>query len=412
MAASQTIRTLKLALLADVSKFGPELKKGTSEFEKFSTSISKASVPATAALGALVGIAASSIQAASDLSQTFGAVEQVFGARAAQTLDKFAREAATSLGQSRQEALGAAQTFGVLGRAAGLEGDQLADFAIKLSTLASDLAAFGNTTPQEAIEALGSALRGEFNPIERFGVVLNAAAVQTIALREGLAETAGEITAADQIYARFLGIVEQTAIQQGQFARESESLGAQAAIAKAQIENFRVEVGDQLLPVVAKLLPQIQDLVTTFASQDPQDLIDFGSGLAQVAIGIVALNTALKVFATLKATWLLLTGSAAGAAFGLAALGLVAVNTPAVKRAADARADELGSTRDILNQYGTNDSLGLNLATRPVPAIPRTGNLNARTIINVTGFVGNELELARAIERQLEAGRRAGALAR
>ena len=41
-------------------------------------------------------------------------------------------------------------------------------------TLASDLASFHNSRPEEAVYALGAALRGEYEPARRFGYQLNA----------------------------------------------------------------------------------------------------------------------------------------------------------------------------------------------------------------------------------------------
>lgn len=415
MAASQTIRTLKLSLLADTSGFNKPLQNAQGSFDKFQGALSKAAVPATAALGAITAAAGSAISAASDLEQTFSAVEQVFGERAARRLDEFARGAAESLGQSRQEALGAAQQFGILGTAAGLEGDQLADFAITLSTLASDLAAFSNTTPQEAIDALGSALRGEFNPIERFGIVLNAAAVNSIALAEGLAETAAEITTEDQVYARFLGLIQESGIQQGQFARETESLGAQSAIAKAKLEDFRAEVGEQLLPVFVEFVPLLQDMVTAFVNTDPETIIRIGEGIAVLAAAVVTLNAALKVFAGLKATAALLgIGTGAAAAAATAALGGVVAASAygALRPSAQADIERRRITGDARfgfasGQYGGPGDFTISNARSRASA-----GLGPTTITNVQvgGFVGNERELARAIQRAQEEARRTGGL--
>lgn len=397
MAASQTIRTLKLSLLADTSGFNKNIKSAQSDFDKFSQNVSKLAVPAAAAFTGLATAAFSAIEAASDLQQTFGAVEQIFGERAARRLEEFALGAADALGQSRQEALGAAQQFGILGRTAGLEGEELADFAIQLSVLASDLAAFGNTNPQDAIEALGSALRGEFNPIERYGVVLNAAAVQQVALAEGLAETAQEITAADQVYARFLAIVEQTQVQQGQFARESESLASQTAIAKAQLENFRVEVGEQLLPVFVEFLPLLRGAVDAFVALDPEQVIAFAEGLAILTGAIVALNVALKGFAALQ-------GAYAALATPLGAAGAIALGV-------SASTEEGALTESELQARNANRAL--QRQRERLAFLQQRNQALGNTIVNidVAGFVGNERELARAVARAQEEARRSGGLA-
>ena len=118
MAASQTLRTLKLSLLADVSNFGSQLDKAGSGFKKFSKGVEQASKFANVAIGAIGAIGTSAVNAASDLDETSSAVEQVFGRRASAQLQAFARDAAQALGQSRQAALEASQTFGIFGTAA------------------------------------------------------------------------------------------------------------------------------------------------------------------------------------------------------------------------------------------------------------------------------------------------------
>ncbi|HEY7821934.1 MAG TPA: hypothetical protein VIG24_03830, partial [Acidimicrobiia bacterium] len=189
MAASQTLRTLKLSLLADVSDFGAGMGKAGSDFQKFSRSVESASRVATGVIGAIGAIGVSAVQAASDLGETSSAVEQVFGIRASSQLQRFAASAAQSLGQSRQQALEAAQQFGIFGTSAGLAGDELVEFTTDLVTLASDLASFNNTDVDTAITALGAALRGESEPIRQFGVLLDAATLKQRALAEGIIET-------------------------------------------------------------------------------------------------------------------------------------------------------------------------------------------------------------------------------
>ena len=100
-------------------------------------------------------------------------------------VQKFARNAATALGQSQQGALDAAATFGVFGKSAGLAGRDNAKFSTELTTLAADMASFSNTTPEQAVEALGSALRGESEPIRQYGVLLDDATLKARAMKLG-----------------------------------------------------------------------------------------------------------------------------------------------------------------------------------------------------------------------------------
>ena len=90
------------------------------------------------------------------------------------------------MGMAQQEALDAASTFGILANAGGLAGQQASDFAQKYTQLAADFASFYNTSPQDAIVAIGAALRGESEPIRRYGVLLDEDSVKQQAFTMGI----------------------------------------------------------------------------------------------------------------------------------------------------------------------------------------------------------------------------------
>ena len=142
-----------------------------------------------AAFGVLSAAAFVAVQRASDLNETISKSNQIFGA-ASREVQTFASNAAMALGQTKQQAIDAAAQFGIFGKAAGLSGTALSEFSTRFVTLASDLASFNNTSPEEAIQAIGAALRGESEPIRRFGVLLNDSALNsnhltTIGARRG-----------------------------------------------------------------------------------------------------------------------------------------------------------------------------------------------------------------------------------
>jgi hypothetical protein len=266
--ASQTLRTLKLSLLADVSEFGKGMGKATSDFDKFSKNVATASKVATGVLGVLGGLAASAINAASDLEETRSAIDAVFGEKASRQIQNFARTADRALGQSRQEALSAAQNFGIFGKAAGLADDDLVDFTTTLISLAGDLASFQNTTPEQAIFALGAALRGESEPIRTYGVLLDAATIKQRALSEGLIETEKDaITPAIKTLATYAEVLAQTQTQQGNFVDTASGFANTQKTFAAQMENFKADIGEVLLPILKACFPSCAALSTR--SQNP-----------------------------------------------------------------------------------------------------------------------------------------------
>jgi len=398
MAASQTIRTLKLSLLADVSEFGKGLDKAGSNFRKFSKGVEQASRFANVAIGAIGALGVSAINAASDLDETSSAVEQVFGRRSAAQLQRFAQTAAQSLGQSRQQALSAAQSFGIFGTSAGLADDDLVEFTTSLVTLAADLASFNNTDVDTAINALGAALRGESEPIRQYGVLLDAATLKNRALAEGIIETTEQaLTPQQRTMAAYAEILAQTTLQQGDFARTSDGLANSQRILKAELENFRVELGEELLPVVQELLPEIRGFVDQIVRADPEKVIAIGKAILSLAAAIKVLNASLKAFAALKAAFVTVTAAvAAGGAGAVAAGGAIALGGGAAAGLAaqefERRDPERFARLDVGGSLARERQ-----AARGTPGQRQTGNVQ----VNVSGVVGSSYQAAREIDRFL-----------
>ena len=255
------LRTLTLALVADVDKFKKGLDKADNETRSFSDKLKtalKAGAVAFAAIGAAAGafaikIGKEAINAASDFNEELSKSQVILG-DGADAVAKFASTAAVKLGQSRTEALRAAGNFAIFGKSAGLSGKELADFSTDFVTLASDLASFNNTSPEDAVQALGAALRGESEPIRRYGVLLNEATLKNRALALGIIESTKEaLTPQQKVLAAQAEIFAQTSDAQGDFARTSDGLANSQRILAASVEDLKISLGENLLPIALRV---------------------------------------------------------------------------------------------------------------------------------------------------------------
>jgi hypothetical protein len=217
---------------------------------------------AAAAAGVMaIKIGVDSVKAATDLSETISKVGVIFGSTSKE-IEKFASEAASSLGQTKQQALDAAATFATFGKAAGLSGKDLSKFSIDFVKLSSDLASFNNTSPEQAINAIGAALRGEAEPLRAYGVLLDDASMRQKALELGIISTTKQALSPQQkVLAAQALIFEQTGAAQGDFARTSDGLANRTRILTAQLENAKTTIGTALLPIVLDLARFISDRV-------------------------------------------------------------------------------------------------------------------------------------------------------
>jgi hypothetical protein len=254
-------RTLKLSILADVDKLKQSLNVGSKDVDGFAGKIgdfSKKAALAFAAVAAAAGamaikIGVDAVKAASDLSETISKVGVLFG-DTADDIEKFADGAASSLGQTKQQALDAAATFATFGKSAGLSGKDLSKFSIDFVKLSSDLASFNNTSPEQAINAIGSALRGEAEPLRQYGVLLDDASLRQAALELGIISTTkNALTPQQKVLAAQALIYKQTGTAQGDFERTSDGLANKTRILTAQLENAKTTIGEALLPIVLEL---------------------------------------------------------------------------------------------------------------------------------------------------------------
>ena len=156
--------------------------------------VGKAAVAAgAAASAAFAAISFKAIQMAGDLEQSTGAVEAIFK-ESADKVKGYASTAATTFGITRNEFQELATLLGAQLKNGGTPLDQLGDKTKDLITLGADLSAqFGGTTA-EAIQSSSSALKGERDPIEKYGVSLKQAAIDAKAAELGFKKVGGSFS--------------------------------------------------------------------------------------------------------------------------------------------------------------------------------------------------------------------------
>lgn len=300
---------------ADASGVGEQVEKEVdkqsgrfgSTGKKIGLALGAAAVAGVALAAPLIGGA---ISKASDLNESVGKTQVVFG-ESAGAIEKWADTAATSIGQSKQQALEAAGTYGNLFSAFGIGKDKAADMSTSLTGLAADLASFNNTSVADALQALQSGVSGETEPLKRYGIAINDVRLKAEAARLGLVKSTvdtnklslaqetldkatrkqadalkkngdksveyadatrdveqatsrlsdvmegtmpASLDAATKAQASYSLIMNDTKLAQGDFARTSDGLANQQRILSAQWDDAQAKIGQKLLPVVLALV--------------------------------------------------------------------------------------------------------------------------------------------------------------
>jgi len=260
MAKQRSSSVINVLIAGDTKKFRKALGKAGGQLADFSKKVGQISVATGAAF---VGIGAKAVDLAVDFEESLSKAQQIFG-DAAVGIENWAKTSATSVGMAQSEYLEAASSFGVFGKAAGLNGDLLAEFSDELVTVAADVASFNNLRPEEALEKLQAGLRGSNEPLQSIGVLLNAAMVEAKALEMGLGDANGEISEGNKIMARQALILEKLGEQGalGDFARTSGGLANQTRIMKARFKDLGITLGRVLIPIAEKVSRLVGRLIT------------------------------------------------------------------------------------------------------------------------------------------------------
>lgn len=312
-----TVEELRAVVTAEVDDAVRNLRKVDDAAGKSGKGFSaaKSAVVGFATAGA-AALAGKIIGAASDLNETVSKTGVVFGDQTGQ-VTAYAQKMADDFGLPKTAMLDAASSFGLLGQAAGVSGKPLADMSTNLAGLAADAMSFYNVPLEQALGDFSSALSGESEPVKKYGVLMNEAAVQAEALALGIAKpvkntkeladaqararlaqdaynkavkahgkdsaeaqraqlalgkandkvaeaakgTVPALTEAQKVQARYSLITKGLGKAQGDLARTQDSVANQAKALQGRVINLAADMGQKLLPAASAVLGGLMGLL-------------------------------------------------------------------------------------------------------------------------------------------------------
>lgn len=332
---------------------------------------------------AIAGPFTLAISAASDLTETMSKFEVVFGSQAA-GMKKWADDFATAVGRSKGEIAGFLAGTQDLLVPIGIDPQAAAQLSKQVAQLAVDLGSFNNVADADALRDLQAALTGESEPMKKYGVIVNEAAVKQQLLNKGLDALAA--SDADKAIARLEIILRGTAAAQGDAIRTAGSFANQLKALKAVSYDTAAAIGAAIIPAATKVIGALRDVIAPIAqwAAENQGLVvsvaAVGVSLVGLGVSITTLGVAVSSLATLFAA----LGSVVGAV-GAPALALIGLMGGLLVVTADwdRVLRTLGDTGRAVFQ-GIEDAL-------------RSGNLEAAARIAANGIAIAFLESFQAI---------------
>lgn len=240
----------------------------------------------TKAVNELFEFGAASVDAASQMESTQKRVNDVFGSNA-DTVFNYGKEAKNSLGMAETAYLQYASVFGTFFKTAGASEQEIFQWSTDLVSRAGDLATYWGTSTEDALGKIYSALKGETEAINDFGVDVRVGALSQF--------TGKDMTGADQLTqltAIYEKIMRDTQDKEGTFQKYQESFASQQQIFAANIEQTKAAIGEQLLPVATAALTAINSIF------DPQVEVTVVDKLNDAKTAFDDFNTAAETAQT------------------------------------------------------------------------------------------------------------------
>jgi hypothetical protein len=253
-----TDRNVKVTLNANVSPYVAGMRQAadaTGKVDKAGQSMAVGMTKMAAAAGvAAIGLstftklAKDSIAAATQLQDSTAKMQVVFGS-ASGAITKFANDSTQSFGLSKRAAYDATSTFAIFGKAAGLTGNELTKFSTDLTKRSVDLSSFFGGSVEQAITAVGAALRGESEPIRAYGVLLDDATLRAKALEMGLISSVKEgLTPQARALAAQAEVLRQSSDAAGDYERTLGGMANSQKEAAKAWEDAKATFGEAALP--------------------------------------------------------------------------------------------------------------------------------------------------------------------
>jgi hypothetical protein len=219
-------------------------------------------VAATAVRGA-IGFFQEAIGAAANYQDVLNRTKAVLKG-SADIVIKESDRMADKLGVVKTEYLSAASSFAASFKGAGFGMEEAANIGNQLTKLGMDLASFANTTNEDAFMALQAALRGEFDPIERYNVFINAAKIETEAFSLGLIRSKKDLDDHAKRMAALSLIMKQTKDAQDDLTNTIDDQNNAVRKLGGMWTNFIADLGKSLQPAVAAAMPELSAAMKDF----------------------------------------------------------------------------------------------------------------------------------------------------
>ena len=173
---------------------------------------------------------------------------------------------AKAIGLTTQQYKNGATSISTYYKNMGLTAEKTADLSVKSMDLVADLGAVADVPFDEALRDFKSALMGNYEAVDKYGVSLSASSMQNSEFVKSLGKSWNQLSDNEKMMAAYNEITRQSASAQGLAKQEAESFGMKFKYLKEQISETVGQIGSALLPVLEPLVKSLSDTASKIAA--------------------------------------------------------------------------------------------------------------------------------------------------
>ena len=208
---------------------------------------------------------AQAVSGARDLERNYAGLRAVFEDLTPRM--KAFSETAVNMGLSMKDASKASVFIGSVLKQSGFAIDETADLTERLVGLATDLSITYGYDVQEALMGMTALFRGEYDPIEKFGVAMKQSEINSELAAKGLGNLEGAARRFAEQQIRVELLFQRSQDAQGAFARQTGTLAAEQLKLSATFDNVKDTVATSLLPGIAGAVGELNGILERLAPQ-------------------------------------------------------------------------------------------------------------------------------------------------
>lgn len=250
-----------------------------------------------------------------------------------QDLINSSSELASNIGLTNKQYKDSATNIANYYRNMGLTTEETNNLTESTMGLVADLGAITDIPFDESLSAFKSALQGNYEALDKFGVNVSATTLANTEYVKSLGKSWDSLSNNEKIMAIYNEVARQSASATGLAAQEAQEFGMQNKLLSQRLDELKGSIGEKLLPLLQPFLEKINEIVGVISSwvEKNPELVTAITGVVTV-IGAILLvvGTLITTLGTAIIMWGAISTAIATASIPFLAITGVIVGVIAV----------------------------------------------------------------------------------